>query len=193
MADLIVILIGAVLVNHFVLVRFPSISPIIDPGSQREASLAMLSETTLVLVLSSALAWMAENWLLEPLGLPELRLLTVVLIVAGTAGVVTPLLRRAGPALRSATDAGPSLVMINSAVIAAALLVTRGSTNLPGAVASAAGAGLGFTLLMLTFAELRERLEAAEVPIPLRGAAIALVSAGIMSLAFGGLTGILRD
>ncbi len=192
MADLIVILVGIVLANQFVLVRFPSIAPPVEPGCRRQASLAVLSATTLVLALAAALAWLAVAWLLEPAGLLELRLLVIILSVVGVAAIVTPLLRRARQGVSRTADPARSLVMVNAAALAVALLATRESGTLLDTLAWATGTGLGFALLMQAFAELRARLDAGTTPAPFRGTAIALVSAGIVALAFSGLSGILR-
>jgi electron transport complex protein RnfA len=188
MNDLVAILIAAVLVNHFVLVRFPAFFPLPEAAPLRAAALATIP----VLVLSAAMAWLSETWLLIPYGLADLRLLNLVVIITAIASLMTAVLGRAKPALRSAMDGAPSVLIINATMLGIALLVTRKPTSLASTVAWSAAAGLGFALLMALFGDLRERLNAGEVPAPFRGPAIGLVTAGLVSLGVAGLSGMLR-
>jgi Na+-translocating ferredoxin:NAD+ oxidoreductase subunit A len=190
--DLFVILLGTVLVNNFVLVRFLGLCPVLGTTRSTETALGMSLATTLVLTLSAGASHLIYKYLLTPLAVTELRLLCFILVIAGTVQFLELLIRRASPILHQALGLYLPLITTNCAVLGVALLVTQQSSSFISAVTYGAGAGLGFCLVMILFAGLRERLEAADVPAPFRGSAIALVTAGMMSLAFTGFSGIVR-
>ena len=192
MADFFYILLGTVLVNNFVLVRFLGLCPVIGATRHTATAIGMALATTLVLTLSAGIAYLLDTVVLTPLGLTALRLLSFILVIAATVQLIEAFLRRASPVLHQALGLYLPLITTNCAVLGVAILVTRQSTNLAGALTYGAGAGLGFCLVMSLFSALRERLEAADVPVAFRGAPIALVSAGMMSLAFMGFAGMLR-
>ena len=192
MTDFLAIVVGTVLVNNFVLVRFLGLCPVLGATTRTETALGMSLATTLVLTLAAGLSYLIDRWLLVPFGVTELRLLCFILVIAGTVQFTETLVRRSSPLLYQALGLYLPLITTNCAVLGVAILITQQSTTLPGALTFGAAAGLGFCLVMVLFAALRERLEDADVPAPFRGAAIALMTAGMMSLAFTGFTGIVR-
>ena len=145
-----------------------------------------------VLTLAAAVSYLLDRWLLQPLDLGYLRILGFILVIAATVQLTEFLLRRIDPVLHQALGIYLPLITTNCAVLGIALLNTRQSDSFLEALAYGVGAGLGFGLVMVLFAGLRERLELADVPVALRGSAIALVTAGILSMAFLGFAGLAR-
>jgi electron transport complex protein RnfA len=192
MTEFFVILLGTVLVNNFVLVRFLGLCPVLGATTRTETALGMSLATTLVLTLAAGLSYLVDHWLLVPFGVTELRLICFILVIAGTVQFTETLVRATSPLLHQALGLYLPLITTNCAVLGVAILITQQSSTLLNALTYGAGAGLGFCLVMVLFASLRERLEAADVPKPFQGAAIALVTAGMMSLAFTGFSGIVR-
>jgi electron transport complex protein RnfA len=192
MTDFFVILLGAVLVNNFVLIRFLGLCPVLGTTRRTETALGMALATTFVLTLAAGLSDLIFRYVLRPLGLLELRLLCFILVIAGTVQFTELTIRRTSPVLHQALGLYLPLITTNCAVLGVAILVTQQSSSFAAALTYGAGAGLGFCLVMVLFAGLRERLESADVPATFRGPAIALVTAGLMSLAFAGFSGIVR-
>jgi electron transport complex protein RnfA len=192
MTDFFVILLGTVLVNNFVLIRFLGLCPVLGTTRRTETALGMALATTFVLTLAAGLSELISRYVLGPLGLLELRLLCFILVIAGTVQFTELTIRRTSPVLHQALGLYLPLITTNCAVLGVAILVTQQSGSFAAALTYGAGAGLGFCLVMVLFAGLRERLESADVPAAFRGPAIALVTAGLMSLAFAGFSGIVR-
>ena len=192
MGDVLLIAVGAALVNNFVLVRFLGLCPLLGTGGRLDAAVGMSLATAGVLTLTSILAWLTERYLLAPLDLTYLRLIAFILIIAGTVQFAELVIRRTSTILYRMLGIYLPLITTNCAVLGVALLNAGAGDGLIAATARGLGAGLGFCLVMVLFAGLRERLDAAEVPRPFQGAAIALVTAGMMSLAFLGFAGLVR-
>jgi len=190
MSDLLLIIVATVLVNNFVLVKFLGLCPFLGAGAKLETAVGMSLATTLVLTLASAFSYLIDTWLLQPFDLEYLRLLSFILVIAGAVQFTELLIRRSSPILYQVLGLYIPLITTNCAVLGVALLNIRQSHTLLEAIAYGIGAGLGFFLVMALFAGIRERLDAADVPQAFRGAAIALVTAGMMSLAFIGFTGL---
>ena len=190
MSDLVLIATGAALVNNFVLVRFLGLCPAIGASHRLDNALGLSLATTLVLTLSSGLTWMLDTWVLEPLSLPHLRILGFILLIAGSVQFIELTLRRSSPLLHQRLGIFLPLITSNCAVLGVALLNSGRMGNLVEALVFGLAAGLGFGLVMVSFAGLRERLSAADVPTHFQGVPIALVSAGLMSLAFLGFAGL---
>lgn len=192
MNDLIGILIGAVLVNEFVLPRFVGLGPPSAATARTRNTLATSLIMTLVLTLTNAVSWEIDTRLLKPFGFLEARLLFVMLVIAATVPMVMLAIRALRPERYQALVPSLPLITINSGVAGAALLITQQQRGVLLALAWGAGTGLGFSLLLALFARMRERLEDADVPVPFRGAGIALVTAGMISLALSGFAGMFR-
>jgi len=192
MTELIVIIVSGVLVNNFVLTKFLGLCPFLGTTTQLETALGMSLATTFVLTLASAASYLLDVYVLVPLGLDWLRLLSFILVIAGAVQFTELLIRSSSPILHQVLGIYLPLITTNCAVLGVALLNIQRSESFLQALAYGLGAGLGFCLVMLLFAGIRERLEMADVPAPFRGAAIALITAGLMALGFMGFAGIAR-
>jgi len=192
MTEIVVILIGTVLVNNFVLVRFLGLCPFLGVSRNLEAAMGMSLATAFVLTLSSATAYLLHQYVLVPLELEYLRTLGFILVIAASVQFTEIMVRRMSPLLDQVLGIYIPLIATNCAVLGVALLNVQQSKGFVQSVFYGFGASAGFALVLVMFAAIRERLEAADVPSPFRGTAIALMTAGMMSLAFMGFSGMAR-
>lgn len=190
MRDAALILLGTGLVNNFVLVKFLGLCPFFGVSKRLESAYGMALATGFVLTLSAALAWLVERWLLAPLGLAHLRTLGFILVIAAVVQFTETVMRRQSPVLYRVLGVFLPLITTNCAVLGVALLNVQARATLLEAILAGFGAALGFGLVLVLFAAMRERIEAADVPASFRGAPIALVNAGLMALAFMGFAGL---
>jgi len=146
--------------------------------------------TTFVLTLASVCSYSFNRWVLEPLELEYLRLIAFIVIIAGLVQLTEMFIKKTSPLLHSVLGIFLPLITTNCAVLGIALLSIRTNTTFISAAFYGFGAALGFTLVLILFSALRERIDAADVPQPFKGSAIALISAGFMSLAFMGFSGM---
>jgi electron transport complex protein RnfA len=182
MTDLLLIAVAAATVNNFVLVRLLGLCPVLGAATRLEDVPGIALATTGVLTVAAGLCHALDRWLLVPFGLPYLRIVGFLALTVLAVGLANLVLRRPGREL--------PLITTNCAVLGVALLTTGTVDSLAGALALGFGAGLGFSLVLLLFAGLLPRLEQAPLPVPLRGPAIALLTVGMMSLAFLGFSGV---
>ena len=192
MADLILILVGTVLVNNFVLVRFLGLCPFMGVSRNLEAAFGMSMATAFVLTLSSAMAYLLHEYVLVPLDLEYLKTISFILVIAASVQFTEIMVRRQSPLLHQLLGIYIPLIATNCAVLGVALLNVREAEGFTQSVFYGFGAAGGFALVLVLFAAVRERLQAADIPLPFRGTAIALMTAGIMSLAFMGFSGMAR-
>ncbi len=192
MAEIVVILVGTVLVNNFVLVRFLGLCPFLGVSRNIEAAAGMSLATAFVLTLSSATAYLLYTWVLVPFELEFLRTIGFILVIAASVQFTEIMVRRLSPMLDQVLGIYIPLIATNCAVLGVALLNVQSSNGFVQSVFYGFGASAGFALVLVMFAAIRERLEAADVPPAFRGTAIALMTAGIMSLAFMGFSGMAR-
>lgn len=192
MSEIIVILIGTILVNNFVLTRFLGLCPFMGVSRNLEAATGMSLATGFVLTLSSATAYLLHQYVLVPLGLEYLRTLSFILVIAGSVQFTEIMVRRLSPLLDQVLGIFIPLIATNCAVLGVALLNVQQAGSFVESLFFGLGAAAGFALVLVLFSAIRERLEAADVPAPFRGTAIALMTAGIMSLAFMGFAGMAR-
>jgi len=190
MGELGLILIGALLVNNFVLVQFLGLCPFMGASSRYPPALAMGFATAFVLTLSAAASHLVYRLLLEPLDLEFLRILVFVTVIASVVQFTERVLRATSPLLHEVLGIYLPLITSNCAVLAVALLAVGRSLSFLETLVYGIGAAGGFTLVLVLFAALRERLEHAAVPAAFRGVPIALVTAGILSLGFMGFAGM---
>ena len=193
MSDLTLIILATVLVNNFVLVKFLGLCPLLGASTRLETAIGMSLATTFVLTLASGSSYLIDTYILEPWDLGYLRLISFILVIAGAVQFTEIVIRHSSPILHQVLGIYLPLITTNCAVLGVALLNTRQSSSFIEALAYGIGAGLGFCLVMILFAGIRERLETAEVPEPFKGPAIALVTAGLMSMAFLGFAGLIRS
>jgi electron transport complex protein RnfA len=192
MSDLILILVGTVLVNNFVLVRFLGLCPFMGVSRNLEAAFGMSLATAFVLTLSSAVSYLLHEYLLVPLQLGYLRTISFILVIAVSVQFTEIMVRRLSPLLDQVLGIFIPLIATNCAVLGVALLNVQQAKGFVQSVFFGFGAAMGFALVIVLFAAIRERLDAADIPLPFRGMAIALMTAGMMSLAFMGFSGMTR-
>ena len=192
MTQIIAILVGTVLVNNFVLARFLGLCPFMGVSRNLEAAAGMSLATAFVLTLSSATAYLLHRYVLVPLDLEYLRTIAFILVIAASVQFTEIMVRRLSPLLHQVLGIFIPLIATNCAVLGVALLNVQSSKGFVQSVFFGFGASAGFALVLVLFAAVRERLAASDVPMPFRGTAIALMTAGIMSLAFMGFSGMAR-
>jgi Na+-translocating ferredoxin:NAD+ oxidoreductase subunit A len=192
MTDLFLILVGTVLVNNFVLVRFLGLCPFMGVSRHLEAALGMALATGFVLTLSSAVSYLLHQYVLLPLQIEYLRTIGFILVIAASVQFTEIMVKRLSPLLDQVLGIYIPLIATNCAVLGVALLNVQQAKGFVQAVVFGFGASLGFALVLILFAAVREKLIAADIPRPFRGTAIALMTAGIMSLAFMGFSGMAR-
>ena len=190
MTELGLIVIAAALVNNFVLVQFLGLCPFMGASRRIEGAVGMGLATGLVLTIASALSHLVETALLTPFGLEYLRLIAFILIIGASVQLTELVVRRYSPLLYRVLGLYIPLIASNCAVLGVALLNSTSSRSLVAAVFYGAGAAIGFGLVLCLLAGLRERLELARVPDVSQGAAMTLMLAGLLSLAFMGFAGL---
>ncbi|WP_416885132.1 electron transport complex subunit RsxA [Marinospirillum sp.] len=192
MTEYFLLLISTVLVNNFVLVQFLGLCPFMGVSNKLESALGMALATTFVLTLASALSHLVYHGLLLPFGLEYLRTISFIIMIAAVVQFTELLIQKTSPVLHQTLGIFLPLITTNCAVLGVALLAVTQELNFVQSVIYGLGAGLGFALVLVMFAALRERIALADVPLPFQGAAVAMITAGMMSLAFMGLTGMIQ-
>lgn len=190
MTDLGLILLGALLINNFVLAQFLGLCPFMGITRSMDTALATGLATTFVLSLAAVLSHLLYHGILVPLGLTYLNILLFIVVIAGVVQLIQVYLRATSPLLHQVLGIYLPLITSNCAVLGVTLLAINQSLTLLETLVFAIGAAAGFTLVMVLFGALREQLEHAPVPAAFRGTPLALISAGLMSLAFMGFQGI---
>ena len=190
MTEYALILVGTVLVNNFVLVKFLGLCPFMGVSKKLETAIGMGMATTFVLTLSAICTWLVNEYLLAPLGIEYLRTIAFILVIASVVQFTETVMRKTSPVLYQVLGIFLPLITVNCAVLAVTLLNLQAGFDLMAPAINGFGAALGFSLVLVLFAALRERIAVADVPEPFQGSAIALVTAGIMSLAFMGFAGL---
>jgi Na+-translocating ferredoxin:NAD+ oxidoreductase subunit A len=191
-SDLFLILVATVLVNNFVLVRFLGLCPFMGVSRNLEAAFGMSLATGFVLTLSSASSFLLHQYVLVPLDIEYLRTISFILVIAVSVQFTEMMVRRLSPLLHQVLGIYIPLIATNCAVLGVALLNVQEAHGFVESVLFGFGASVGFALVLVLFASVREKLIAADIPAPFRGTAIALMTAGFMSLAFMGFSGMAR-
>lgn len=192
MTDFLLLLIGTVLVNNFVLVKFLGLCPFMGVSGKLETAIGMSMATTFVLTLASVSSYLVETYLLEPLGIGYLRTLAFILVIAVVVQFTEMVVHKTSPTLYRLLGIFLPLITTNCAVLGVALLNLTEQHTLMESLIYGFGAALGFSLVLILFAAMRERLAAADVPVAFKGASIAMITAGLMSLAFMGFSGLVK-
>ena len=192
MTEFLLLLISTVLVNNFVLVKFLGLCPFMGVSSKLETAIGMSMATTFVLTLASVCSYLVETYLLQPLGIGFLRTLSFILDIAVVVQFTEMVVHKTSPTLYRLLGIFLPLITTNCAVLGVALLNLTEQHNLVESIIYGFGAAVGFSLAMILFAAMRERLAAADVPTPFKGASIAMITAGLMSLAFMGFSGLVK-
>ena len=187
----ILLIVGAALVNNFVLARFLGICPFMGVSKSIDTAVGMSMAVIFVMTLASFVTWLINFYLLVPFELQYLQTIAFILVIASLVQLVEMIIQRVSPPLYQALGIYLPLITTNCAIMGLALFnITREYTFYQGIV-FAVGAGGGFTLALVLMAGIREELELADVPKPMRGVPVTLLVAGILALAFSGFAGMI--
>lgn len=190
MSDFFVILISTILVNNFVLAQFLGLCPFMGVSNKLETAIGMAAATTFVLTLAAISSYMVNAWILVPLHLEYLKTIAFILVIAVVVQFTKMFIEKTSPLLYRVLGVFLPLITTNCAVLGVALQNTAKMRTFMESALYGFGAALGFSLVLILFSAMRERLAAADVPVPFRGAAIGMITAGFMSLAFMGFAGL---
>lgn len=190
MQEFAVILISAILVNNFVLVQFLGLCPFMGVSNKLETAIGMAGATTFVLTLAAMSSYLVNTWILQPLDLTYLKTISFILVIAVVVQFTKMFIEKTSPLLYRVLGVFLPLITTNCAVLGVALQNTAKAHNLFQSTLYGFGAAIGFSLVLILFSAMRERLAVADVPTPFRGAAIGMITAGLMSLAFMGFGGL---
>lgn len=190
MKEYALILLGTVLVNNFVLVKFLGLCPFMGVSRKLDTAIGMALATTFVMTLSAVLSYLVNQYILIPLDAEYLRTLSFILVIAVIVQFTEMVIHKTSPMLYQLLGIFLPLITTNCAVLGLALLNVQQEHSFVTATLYGFGAAVGFSLVLVLFAAMRERLDAADVPMPFKGSAIALITAGLMSLAFMGFAGL---
>ncbi len=184
------IIIGAIFVNNVVLAQFLGICPFLGVSSKVETSLGMGAAVTFVMALTAVVAWSIQEFILVPFGIEYMQTIVFILVIAALVQMVEIILKKLSPALYQALGIFLPLITTNCAVLGVAILMIQKEYNLLQSVTYSVSIALGFALALTLFAGIRERLDFEEVPAALKGTPIALITAGILAMAFLGFSGL---
>ena len=186
------LLIGAVLVNNVVLVKILGLCPFMGVSKKLSTAYGMGAATTFVLTLATGASFVIDHYLLIPAGLAYLRTLSFIVTIAAIVQLTEMAIAKSSPLLQQVLGIYLPLITTNCAVLGVPLINISHGYGFMESLVFGAGSALGFSLVLVLFAGIRERVEAADVPLPFKGVAIAMVTAGLMSLAFMGFAGLDR-
>jgi len=190
MTEYALILVSTVLVNNFVLVKFLGLCPFMGVSKKLETAIGMGFATTFVLTLAAVTTWIVNTYLLVPLGIDYLRTIAFILVIAVVVQFTETVMHKTSPVLYQVLGIFLPLITTNCAVLGVALLNLQEERGFLESALYGFGAAIGFSLVLVLFAAMRERVAVADVPEPFQGSAIAMVTAGLMSLAFMGFAGL---
>lgn len=185
-----VIVIGAIFVNNVVLSQFLGLCPFLGVSNKVSTSLGMGAAVTFVMTVSSIVAYLIQYYILVPLGIEYMQTIVFILVIAALVQMVEIILKKVSPALYQALGIFLPLITTNCAVLGVAILMIQKEFSLLQGVVYSVSSALGFALALVLFAGIRERLDFEEVPAAFRGVPIALVTAGILAMAFMGFSGL---
>ena len=192
MTELVLIIVGSVLVNNFVLARFLGICPFLGVSRKVETATGMGMAVIFVMTVASVVTWIIYKGVLEKFGLEYLQTIVFILVIASLVQFVEMVIQKTSPPLYEALGIFLPLITTNCAVLGVSVLNIQKEYNFLETAIFGFGAALGFTLALVLFAGIRERMDLSDVPAPFKGTAIALITAGLLSLAFMGFSGLVR-
>ncbi len=190
--ELVAIFISAILINNFVLYYFLGICPFLGVSKKIDSAFSMGLAVTFVMTITAVVSWVINHWILIPHELDYLKIVSFILVIASLVQLVEMFIRKISPPLYQALGIYLPLITTNCAIMGLALLAVLRDYGFAETVIFGFGSGLGFTLAIIIMAGIREQLDLADVPEPLKGAAIGLIVAGIMALAFMGFVGMIK-
>lgn len=188
--EYLLIFISAIFVNNIILSQFLGICPFLGVSRKIDTALGMGAAVAFVLTLSTIVTWLVQTCVLNPLGLQYLQTLAFILVIATLVQMVEIVLKRVSPPLYQALGIFLPLITTNCAVLGVAILVIQKDSDLLRSIVYAFSTALGFALALIVFAGIREQLSLVKVPKGMQGMAIVLVTAGLLSLAFMGFSGV---
>ena len=191
MTEYLLILIGAVFVNNIVMVKILGLCPFMGVSKKLETSLGMGAATTFVLTVASGTSYLINQYLLGP-ELSYLTTLSFIVVIAGIVQFTEMVIRKTSPVLYQVLGIYLPLITTNCAVLGIPLLNVQAKHNFMESLFFGFGGAVGFTLVLVLFAGMRERMEGADVPAIFKGSAIAMITAGLMSLSFMGFSGFIK-
>ncbi len=192
MKEYLLILVSTILVNNFVLVKFLGLCPFMGVSRKLETALGMGFATTFVLTLASVCSFLVNQYMLIPLELEYLRTISFIVVIAFVVQFTELVVQKTSPMLHQVLGIFLPLITTNCAVLGVALLNVQAQHGFLQSALYGFGAAIGFSLVLTLFASMRVRIDVADVPKPFKGNAIALVTAGLMSMAFMGFTGLVK-
>ncbi|MBE0440140.1 MAG: electron transport complex subunit RsxA [Gammaproteobacteria bacterium] len=192
MAEYALILISTILVNNIVLVKFLGLCPFMGVSRKLETAMGMGLATTFVLTLSSITSYLINEYLLTPLGIEFLRTISFIFVIAVVVQFTELVVHKTSPLLYQVLGIFLPLITTNCAVLGVALLNVQEQHGFIESALYGFGAAIGFSMVLVIFAAMRERIAAADVPVPFQGAAIGLITAGLMSMAFMGFVSLVK-
>lgn len=187
---LVAIVIGAIFVNNVVLSQFLGICPFLGVSSKVETSLGMGMAVTFVMALSTVVTWALQTFVLAPFGIEYMQTIVFILVIAALVQMVEIVLKKVSPALYQALGIFLPLITTNCAVLGVAIIAVQKDFDLLTGVVYSTATALGFALALVLFAGIRERLDMEDVPSALRGVPIALITAGLLAMAFMGFANV---
>ncbi len=192
MTEYLFILVGAVLVNNVVLVRILGLCPFMGVSKKLATAYGMGAATTFVLTMGTGASYIIDHYLLIPFDLEYLRTISFIVTIAALVQLTELVIQKTSPMLHQVLGIYLPLITTNCAVLGVPLINVSQDNGFLASLVFGAGSSIGFSLALILFAGVRERVEAADVPVYFRGVAIAMVTAGLMSLAFMGFAGLDR-
>jgi len=190
--ELLLLVISAIFVNNFVLSRFLGICPFLGVSKKLGTAMGMTGAVMFVMTLASVVSWLVYNYVLEPLDLVFLQTISFILIIAAMVQLVELALQKLSPPLYRSLGIFLPLITTNCAVLGCAVMNIQNDHSLIETTVFGIAAGVGFGVALLLFAGIREVLDLAETPKVFKGTAIALVTAGVLSMAFMGFAGLVK-
>lgn len=184
------IIIGAIFVNNVVLAQFLGICPFLGVSGKVNTSLGMGAAVVFVMAISSIVVYLLQYYVLVPLGIEYMQTIVFILLIAALVQMVEIILKKISPALYQALGIFLPLITTNCAVLGIAILLVQKEYNLLQSFTYAVSTAIGFALALVIFSGIRERLELSDMPKAMRGVPIALVTAGILAMAFMGFAGL---
>jgi electron transport complex protein RnfA len=190
MNEYLLLLVTTVLINNVLLSQFLGLCSFMGVSNKLDTALSMGLATTFVLTLSSMASWLAEHYILIPLNIPFLRVLTFILVIAAIVQFTETVIHKTSPTLYRVLGIYLPLITSNCAVLGVALLTVQGNLNFLQSTMYGFGSSLGYTLVMVIFAGIRERLAVSQIPLVFDGMPIAFITAGLLAMAFMGFSGL---
>ena len=192
MKSILIILLSSILVNNFVMSKFLGICPFLGVSKKVETALGMGMAVTFVMTMASLFTYLIQKLVLVPLGIEYLQTIAFILVIASLVQFVEMVIQKMSPTLYQALGVFLPLITTNCAVLGVDILNIQSNFNLVETLFNGFGGAVGFTLSIVLFAGIRERIEISDIPKSFQGFPIALITAGLMSIAFLGFSGLVK-